>query len=431
MAEHKLTYSIEIIDKLFRLGGLLDYHCEKEYPVDKENESAVDVAWLFESGQKYPLFIFEVESKTTSSIPSNPLKIFGETNQKFEKPLFLFHLLLTGGQESGKIQQLERTYGTYNYRIYRFSLDEETNLIKDILSQHRRLTNSINVVDFLIEIINNWNDIDLNTIIQHIEQLGFEKNSGQLLPSYAILSKNHPELKQHFIRKLKQKAEMPKGLFEAESYESYFGTEWSIPIHLGLLSAFANDNLETKYFDDFKNWQEKSYYLKQIGPSFGLSRDYDMFVLGMAGSVLGLTATLFYKVPEAREYIAGELLDILEKAQGFGTKANLFNALWLLHISPDTKKGRDSYKYAKKILTKFGGIPESLLKFPPTNFIGFIEGDETIEEYGEKVAIPIWEDFREIKISSVEINQDIIFDLAINYLTDDEEKWNPIKARQI
>jgi hypothetical protein len=112
MAEHKLTYGIEIIDKLFKLGGLLDYHCEKEYPVDKEDASAVDVAWFFEPGQKYPLFIFEVESKTTNAIPANPLKIFGETNQKFEKPLFLFHLLLTGGQESGKIKQLERTYGT-------------------------------------------------------------------------------------------------------------------------------------------------------------------------------------------------------------------------------------------------------------------------------------------------------------------------------
>jgi hypothetical protein len=153
MAKHTLPFGIEIINKLYKLGQLLGYHCEKEYPVDKENESAVDVAWLFEPEQKYPLFIFEVESKTTNSIPANPLKIFGETNQKFEKPLFLFHLLLTGGQDSRKIQQLERTYGTYNYRIYRFSLEEELNLIKDILSQHRRLTNRLKIAEFITELI--------------------------------------------------------------------------------------------------------------------------------------------------------------------------------------------------------------------------------------------------------------------------------------
>lgn len=429
MAEHKLTYGKEIIDRLHKLGRILNYHCEKEYPVDKENESAVDIAWLFEAEQKYPLFIFEVESKTTNSIPANPLKIFGESNQKFEKPLFLFHLLLTGGRESGKIQQLERTYGTYNYRIYRFSLEEETNLIKDILSQHRRLTNRLNISELIIEIAEKWKEVNLDTIILHIEYLEFEKNSGVILPSYAFLSKKLPEMQLHFIRRLKQKAETPKGLFEFESYETYFGTEWSIPIHLGLLSAFANDGQEEKYFDDFRNWQEKSYYLKQIGPSYGLSRDYDLFILGMAGAVLSLTAILFYKVPGATKYICSELKDIIEKSERFGP-ANLYNSLWLLHLSTCLTIENEYFKFAREIINELGGAPELLYSTPLINFIGVLEGDESLDSFGDIIIIPNWQEFIATK-QEIEFKPQILFELALIYLTENADDWNPIIARQM
>ena len=424
MAEHKLAYGKEIIERLYNLGKILNYHCEKEYSVDKKNESAVDIAWLFEAEQKYPLFIFEIESKTTNSIPSNPLKIFGEPNQKFEKPLFLFHLLLTGGQQSGKIPQLERTYGTYNYRIYRFSLKEETTLIKDILSQHRRLTNKLKISEFLIEIIAIWKEINIDSVVLHIEELEFEKNNGIILPSYAKLSKVIPKMKGHFIRRLKQKAEAPNGLFGFESYETYLGTEWSIPIHLGLLAAFANDGQEQEYFNDFKNWQEKSYYLKQIGASYGLSRDYDLFIIGMAGSVLSLTALLFYKVPEATSYLCGELLEIVQKSERFES-GNLNNCSWLLHLSSKLEKGNEYFEFVKEIINENGGIPIMIYSKPRINFIEVLEGEEIIESFGKFVLIPSWDEFIKIKKKS-KLQPEILFNLALNYLTDNKENWNPI-----
>lgn len=431
MAEHTLPYGIQIINQLFKLGKLLGYHCEKEYPVDKKNDSAVDVAWLFEPEQKYPLFIFEVESKTTNSIPANPLKVFGETNQKFEKPLFLFHLLLTGGKESGKIQQLNRIFGTYNYRIYRFSsLEEETNLIKDILSQHRRLTNSLKIVDLITEIITSWQEIDLNSIILHIEELEYEKNTGLILPAYAVLSKRIPLMKKHFIRRLKQKAETPNGLFAFESYDSYLGTEWSIPVHLAMLSAFASDGMEEKYFLDFKNWQEKSYHLKQIGASYGLSRDYDIFILGMSGAVLSLIGILFYKVMGAREYVSNELLDIIKKSNRFGLGASLFNCVWLLHICPDSKIGKSHFEFVRKLVNENGGIPEMLYLKPPIDFLGILEGNETLESFGKFILIPSWEEFKSAK-QKLTVNPGVLFNLGINYLTESKDGWNPIIARQI
>jgi hypothetical protein len=430
MAEHSLPYGIEIINKLFKLGQLLGYHCEKEYPVDKENESAVDVAWLFEPEQKYPLFIFEVESKTTNSIPANPLKIFGETNQKFEKPLFLFHLLLTGGKESKKIQQLERTYGTYNYRIYRFRLEEEISLIKDILSQHRRLTNKLKIVELIKEVMAGWKEIDISSIILHIEELEYEKNTGLILPAYATLSKTIPLMRDHFIRRLKQKAGTPNGLFSFESYGSYLGTEWSIPVHLGMLSAFAEDGMEEKYFLDFKNWQEKSYYLKQIGASYGLSRDYDIFILGMSGAVLSLTGILFYKVAGAREYVSNELLGIIKKSDRFDFSASIYNCLWLLHLCSDSENGRQHFEFVRNLVNENGGIPELLYLNPPIDFVGILEGDETIESFGNLILIPTWEDFKLAK-QKRKVNPEILFDLGINYLTEDENGWNPMIAEQI
>lgn len=430
MAEHKLEYGLHIIDKLFRLGRILGYHSEKEYPVSKENDSAVDIAWLYEVGQKYPLFIFEIESATTNSIIANPSKIFGESNQKFEKPLFLFHLLLKGGQESGKIPQLENLFGRHNYRIYRFSLDEEINLLIDVLSQHRRLTNSLNIFELISELIDNWTQIDLNQIILHLETLEFEKEKGAVLPSYALLTQKYTGIKPHFIRRLKNKIEKPKGLFENEAYETYLGSEWEIPIHLGMLSAFAEDNLENKYFEDFKNWQEKSSYLKQIGPSFGLSRDYDLFILGMSGAVLGLTATLFYKVDKAREYIAGELFNIIENAERFNPNVNIFNALWLLHIAPNSDKGKEYYEFAKDYINSNGGVPENIYNSQETNYIRFLEGNENLLDYGQRILIGSWTEFQQKK-SLIELNPDKIFDLAVKYLTDKEEKWNPVANGQI
>jgi len=61
------------------LGRALDYFVESEKSVvfHQNNPPAVDIAWLAEEGQKFPLMIFEVESKATNSIANNVVKVFG------------------------------------------------------------------------------------------------------------------------------------------------------------------------------------------------------------------------------------------------------------------------------------------------------------------------------------------------------------------
>jgi hypothetical protein len=123
MPEHKLKKGIDFINGIKELGTLLDYHVQLETPVstEKENSPAVDIAWFKEENQKFPLFIFEVESTASNGMTYNPMKVFSKRNEQFEKPLFFFQVVLKGGQESSRIEDLKNQFGNYNYRIYRTS----------------------------------------------------------------------------------------------------------------------------------------------------------------------------------------------------------------------------------------------------------------------------------------------------------------------
>lgn len=78
--------------------------------------------------------IFEVESSVTNAVINNPAEVFGQPNQTFEKPLFFFHVMATGGQESSRIDNLRNLFGLHNYRVYRLQKDETLQLVKDILN---------------------------------------------------------------------------------------------------------------------------------------------------------------------------------------------------------------------------------------------------------------------------------------------------------
>jgi len=92
MAEHKLKAGQNFIEGLKRLGEIFGYYTKTEVLVDEDRRqgSAVDVAWIKEESQMFPLFIFEVESAATNSMTFNPMKVFTKKNENFEKPLFFF-----------------------------------------------------------------------------------------------------------------------------------------------------------------------------------------------------------------------------------------------------------------------------------------------------------------------------------------------------
>ena len=154
MPRHSLHTGIEIIDGLMRLGVALGYVAETERPVERGRPSppAVDVAWMRGEGQNYPLMIFEVESRATNSAANNPLKVYGQPTDQFEKPLFFFHIFVTAGPETTRIENLRYHYGSYNYRAYKLDEGGGGNLLKDILSQHRRLFRQLSLSLLLNEL---------------------------------------------------------------------------------------------------------------------------------------------------------------------------------------------------------------------------------------------------------------------------------------
>src|SRR4051812_44557182 len=119
MGEHKLETGINFIEGLKQLGSIMGYHIQSELSLDSSthHSPAVDLAWFKEKNQKFPLFIFEVESAATNGMAYNPLKVFSKKNEKFEKPLFFFQVILKEGQNSAKVNDLKEMFGTHNYRV--------------------------------------------------------------------------------------------------------------------------------------------------------------------------------------------------------------------------------------------------------------------------------------------------------------------------
>lgn len=371
MPEHTLEKGKQVIEGLTSLGQALGYFVRPEMPVGREqfNPSAVDVAWLSEKDQEFPLMIFEVESRATNTIANNAVKVLGQPNQEFEKPLFFFHIIVRGGQHSSHIEPLRTQFGTHNYRHYRLALKEDTLLVKDIFSQHRRITRKLNL-SLIVSALRNraWQGIDLESVLLHIEALGFERGQGTFLPSYALLSKKFPELQKQFLRYLRARFASSNLIKEYDNYPSYLGQQWSYPIHIGLLTANGTPEEKVTYLHKLQQWQDTPP-LTMIGPHFGLSRDYDWFILNFAGPLWALVAALMHDLPEAGLYIAQQCRAIILEMKSAPSDLSIFTALWMLHIAASSELAEEEFEIARNYINERGGIPTELLYEPPEELI--------------------------------------------------------------
>ncbi len=369
MPEHTLEKGKQVIEGLTSLGQALDYFVRLEMPVKREqfNPSAVDVAWLSEKDQEFPLMIFEVESSATNTIANNAVKVLGQPNQEFEKPLFFFHIIVRGGQHSSHIEPLRTQFGTHNYRHYRLALKEDTILVKDIFSQHRRITRKLDLSSIILALRNRaWQGIDLESVLLHIEALGFESGQGTFLPSYALLSKKFPELQKQFLRYLRARFASSNPIKEYDNYPSYLGHQCSYPIHIGLLTAIGTPEEKVKYLQKLQQWQDNPLFLpSMIGPHFGLSRDYDWFILNFAGPLWALVAALMHDLPEAGLYIAQQCRALILEMKSAPPDLSIFTALWMLHIAASSELAEEEFEIARNYINERGGIPAELLYEPP------------------------------------------------------------------
>ena len=376
MGRHILKQGKEMISGILNLGKSLGYVVKEEFPLEKKfgNPPAVDAAWLSDEDHDFPLMIFEIESKVTSSIANNPVKVFGQPNENFEKPLFFFHILLEGTKESSKIENLQRLFGLYNYRTYDLSKDHEvTRLIIDIISQHRRLYRKLDL-EALIETLSHdiWRSADIEKILISVEAHRFTAN---YLRTYASFSIHDPDFIKHYLRFLELHVQSHPKKIIPQYYGTYWGDMWSDPIHCGILiHSFPDKSAE--YLERLRNWQEKSTYLTMIGPHFRLSRDYDEFILGLAPPFWAFLAALMKKYSEGIEYIADQCQIILEDLKNSPPTISFFTALWLLHIASSISSNKH-FEFARSLINEKGGISEVFLYEPPNSIP--LEGDNDTE----------------------------------------------------
>lgn len=148
------------------------------------------------------------------------------------------------------------------------------------------------------------------------------------------------------------------------SYGTYLGDNWHFPIHMGILYAGSTDlYVKDKSFELLKRWQEGSSYMTMIGPHFGLSMDYDDFLVWGAGGLFGLLSLLYSDNNIIRLYFAQQLKKIIDRSR---PAYKIINLIWLIHILPVTKEGEKMYNaYIRKSFAEIGHFSLEVLMHPP------------------------------------------------------------------
>jgi hypothetical protein len=331
MAVHKLPAGLEILEGLEYLAEALGYTSAREHTV-LGTGAAVDLAWFAAGDKRVPLMIFEVESTASASMANNAMKVFSQDVDDFVKPLFFFHVLLGGGPDNERIAGLRRTWGTYNYRVYRLNERMQIHrLVLDILGQHRRVNGALSLLRLDSALRQSvWTNVGIHEIFRSVEDLDFVVN---YLGELAALSVGNPELRPILLDRLR--AKHIEGNDYAGSYGSYLGQHFA-----GLLETSLLVGEETVADEQGANllntWQESSELgLRQIGPYFGLNRDYDEFIIGVAPLLFAVAAVVCRNQWRTKAWIVQELDGLIKGEDDAGVLAPYTSAarIWLLHVA--------------------------------------------------------------------------------------------------
>lgn len=417
MGKHSLDLGKNWIDGLVALGRALGYLPETEFDVAAEDEepAPVDIAWLRSTDDQFPLFIFEVESTPSGQMAQNAGKVFSQETDLFEKPLFHFHLVLSGSGTSGRVRTAERLFGEFNYRVYTVANAEvAAQAICDILSQHRRVSDRLEIAALarcLDEGI--WAEMDLEAVWMHAEAIGFD---APWLRAYADLGLADASRLGRYLRLLERELENPSQ--DPGQYKTYVGDTSATAIQAAIL-AMHHPELGERCFAQIRGWQENDGFLKMGAPYYGQNEDYDNFVFALMPAIWGMLAAMLAEVDGTRAWV----LEQMELVIGEDKLHHVFVALtavWMLHIAAGggTECER-SFEAARERLNRGGGIAPDLLATPP-ELGGRMDQLDAWQERLQKSAEPIpdLESFRSQLDSQKETD---LSPVALSYLLSNSE----------
>jgi hypothetical protein len=311
--------------------------------------------------------------------------------------LFFFHLIVKSGVDTSRVDNLKGVFGSHNYRIYQLARGMGTNLVKDILSQHRRIRNTVDIHPLLSALMASSElAADCGAVLDHAATIGLR---GAYLADTASLSGQHPIAKALFLKHLRDRLVARRWTNIDTGYRSWLGRNWSRPLHLGLISA-GHPNDRAPMLEQLRSWQEHGSFMpSSIGPHFGLSMDYDHFVYGAAAGLWALVAALMLEQPDALMYIAGQLTDFVRGLKHACPFAWPYSVAWGLHVAASAKDAA-GFETMRTFANGRDGMPSAVLYDPP----GFLYFDdhwwhETVAQSPEPV--PRLDDFRSRRIEAV------------------------------
>lgn len=292
---------------------------------------------------------------------NNPLKVYAQENRSFEKPLFFFYVVAQGGGNSSRPRNLESQYGKNNYRIYLVGTDSANDLIKDILSQHARIRNDVDYISlYQLLITDLWlHKVDHAKLLMHAASLELSKKN--TMSSFVRISRNDIAMFPKLLDLVSKDSEVD---FANTIFESYLGSQWAIPIITGLLCGLSENISESRHWSSLLlKWQRESACMPMITPAFGLSRDYDEFILGCAPQLI----TLCIAASSIDEDLCLEFISVLDETlDKVGVCwVGLNSAIYLLHLSAATNYA-DCFEKAKKYLLEFKSLSEEDILSPPS-----------------------------------------------------------------
>jgi hypothetical protein len=363
MAKHTLPEGKKWIENLLLLGSALGYEVDDEYDVFSrpDREGPADVVWLGTDVDGVPLFIFEVETRASAQVEHNAGKVFSQETSEFEKPLFHFHLIVEGGKENSRVEVAMSTYGKFNYRIYGVKEGEATDAICDVLAEHRRVTDWLDV-EALVPCLapKRWTEINMARFWAKAENLGFR---GAWMRAYAAAAFAG---EGEFLDRLLALIDAGAGNDDV-GYGTYLGERCGAALHAGLLGA--NDvERGGEALAALKAWQQKT----ATAPRPGLDLDEEDLLSSLMPPIWALLALLLGQVEGAREWILEQLALMVDGTIPFHRTAHASSAIWMLHIAAASPGAERFFELARSRLETEGGIAPALLADPPAP-VGRIE----------------------------------------------------------
>jgi hypothetical protein len=380
MTEHKLVAGRVMIDGLIRLGRALGYEIQEEWAIEP-GTAAIDVAWLRGSGDDVPLLAFEIETTPGQGLASNAVKILGKDSSSLRKPLHLFHVVVHGGEGSGRPTDVGSVFSSHNYSIHLMSASgEPKTLLREVLAVHRRVSDHISGFAFAKALIGSpWPTAWVDEILSSAERSGFR---GLTEASYTRLALEQPEdflpslarrLTSLWQPQLIGESAPPDRFLEPEQpreeeYGSYMASAAAEAIELGLIATLRPD-LDLRAFELLCRWQALNHIGDMPGPFTGAGTQWTEYIVENIGYLWALVAVLMRNVQGARRWCAEQPASLLNYFADSDAPEILLLAGWVMHVAaaPDTA---DIYERARKRVERGGGLSQRWFARPESSAPG-------------------------------------------------------------